>query len=273
MCSPQEFAKCIAGIRNLPPSDGQREQFADEFINKATLAQLNEGLLLATRSENPFNKPFIDRAKTTLDIRRAEESAQATERLVGHTQKLTNQTEMLITESKNLTEQNKILVTESKSLGKLTKWLVGLTVALIILTVGLLVLTAGLLYNDWHKEHEKPVAQSQKVFNETTQKDSVWFQSDFQKFAVCQILTNLDSPEIKLDAEPIPGSITIKAECPTNSAITFKFSPDYYVSNNNIVLPKAHFELWHDLLKTTTNVQMRIFINYTKNFWEQNKTP
>lgn len=230
-----------------------------EFLNNATAKELQEFINYFPPHQNSH---WFHKAKVILDVRLAKDAAAIAEKMAGLSRQLVEQSEKFTTltaehikHSEKLTRQTDILITESIGLGRLTKWIIGLTWGVLGLTLVLAFLTAGLLYIDWHKERDQRA---------TTQRDSVWLQSDIQKLAVCKILTNLDSPNITLDDQPMRGSLTIKAECPTNSAITFRFSPDYYVSNNVVVLPKAHFDMWHNLLATTTNLQMRIFINYTK---------
>jgi len=184
---------------------------------------------------------WFQTAKVILDIRLAEIATESANKIVHHTDILTKQTEINIQYSAKLTLQTDTLLSESKKLGRLT-W------ALILLTVVLAVLTAGLLYIDWHKEHEKP------------QQNIVWYPAS-------QVLTNLDSPVIKLDAAPITGSLTIKAECPTNPTINFEFY-DYYISNNSVVLRRMDYETWHVLLHAT-NLQTRIHIYYASVAREQ----
>ncbi len=88
---------------------------------------------------------FTRRAEVALEIRLAEDAAKAADKLIQHTEELTDLTATHIQHAQKLTEQTDILVTESRSLRKLN-W------ALIILTVGLLFLTAGLFWVDWHRE-------------------------------------------------------------------------------------------------------------------------
>lgn len=211
----------------------------DNWIITATVSELQEFTHYA------ITPHWLQRAQAALDILLSDQAAQSTNKLIQHTEKLTKQTDTHVQHAEKLTQQTDILITESRNLTSLTKDLKWFTIGLFALTAVLAFLTAGLLYIDWHREQEKQ------------HQSTVWYPAT-------QILTNLDSPVIKLDAAPLAGSLTIKGQCPTNPAIILSFTPDYYISNNCIVLPTGHFQLWHSILQTT-NLQMRIYINYATN--------
>jgi hypothetical protein len=150
------------------------EQVADSWFAIASARQL-ETFILCKKPYTRGNRNLdsvkatesIERAQILLNIRLAEDTANAVSKLIQHTEKLTVQTGKQIQHSEKLTGQTDILVAESRKLTSLTENLgtqTGilisesrqvrfLTWGLLIATFVLLLFTAGLLWVDWHREN------------------------------------------------------------------------------------------------------------------------
>jgi hypothetical protein len=107
-----------------------------DFLRNATAKELEDFLLQCRHFNSQTQKHWTDHAKTALQLRIGENAAEAANRLIQHTEKLTQQTD--------------IMVRESRKLGRLT-W------GLLILTAGLLLFTIGLLVIDWHRDNKMEI--------------------------------------------------------------------------------------------------------------------
>lgn len=117
--------KALALLANR--NDGGNDYQITEFILRSPARDLQE--FIHNIGIYP-NSQWFHRAKVALEIRLAEDAAETADKLIKHTEKLT--------------QQNVILVQESRALKNYT-------IVLVILTVAIVIQTGVLIWKEYHK--------------------------------------------------------------------------------------------------------------------------
>ena len=149
MIMPKQFAEHMHDLGQCIPGYALPEKEVKEFIDSATSAELQEGIMLALKTKTIWNAGLLEQALTALNIRLQVETALATDKHLKQIEQLNALTSTHIEHTKTLTKQTDKLVTESSNLSRLTKVLIWLTVALGLFAVIQIVL---MVYDIWkHK--------------------------------------------------------------------------------------------------------------------------
>ena len=138
MMCPEEFFETVNAFVDIRAGSDSEKKLT-EFIQNSSARELEQALILCLRITTNYNARWIQQAATSLSLRIAEQAAGSTNKLIQHTEKLTQQTDIQIQHSAKLTDQTSILISESRKVRCLTWGLLLLTAILLILTIGLLI--------------------------------------------------------------------------------------------------------------------------------------